>query len=166
MNMSELPSNLKQLKATDWKSKPVKEEIRGNLLKALKNNKPLFPGIIGYENTVLPSLQIALLASHDILFLGEKGQAKSRLMRSLIQFLDEYIPYIDHPSIPLHEDPYNPITTAGKKFLAQHPDDQVPIGWWKREDRYAERLAPGTKFADIIGEIDPGKLVSGVSMAN
>ncbi|MEY4789893.1 MAG: hypothetical protein RLZ61_2111, partial [Planctomycetota bacterium] len=96
MNMSELPSNLKQLKATDWKSKPVKEEIRGNLLKALKNNKPLFPGIIGYENTVLPSLQIALLASHDILFLGEKGQAKSRLMRSLIQFLDEYIPYIDH----------------------------------------------------------------------
>ena len=76
MNMSELPSNLKQLKATDWKSKPVKEEIRGNLLKALKNNKPLFPGIIGYENTVLPSLQIALLASHDILFLGEKVRLK------------------------------------------------------------------------------------------
>ena len=165
MNISELPSNLKQLKASDWKSKPVKEEIRSNLLKALKNNQPLFSGIIGYENTVLPSLQIALLASHDILFLGEKGQAKSRLMRALIQFLDEFIPFIDHPSPPVHEDPYHPITTAGKNFLAQHADEQVPIGWWKREDRYAERLAPGTKFADIIGEIDPGKLVSGVSMA-
>ncbi|MFZ4609282.1 MAG: magnesium chelatase [Gemmataceae bacterium] len=165
MNISELPSNLKQLKASDWKSKPVKEEIRSNLLKALKNNQPLFSGIIGYENTVLPSLQIALLANHDILFLGEKGQAKSRLMRALIQFLDECIPFIDHPSIPVHEDPYHPITTAGKNFLAQHTDEQVPIGWWKREDRYAERLAPGTKFADIIGEIDPGKLVSGVSMA-
>lgn len=166
MNMSELPRTLKDLKISGWKSKSVKEEIRSNLLSHLKGNLPIFPGIIGYENTVLPSLQIALLAGHDILFLGEKGQAKSRIMRALVQFLDEFIPFIDHPSIPVHEDPLNPITSAGKNFLGQHPDDQVPIAWWHRDDRYTERLAPGTKFADIIGEIDPGKLVSGVSMAN
>lgn len=129
MNMSELPRTLKELKNSGWKSKSVKEEIRSNLLSHLKGNLPIFPGIIGYENTVLPSLQIALLAGHDILFLGEKGQAKSRIMRALVQFLDEFIPFIDHPSIPVHEDPLNPITSAGKNFLGRHPDDQVPIAW-------------------------------------
>ncbi len=165
MDISSFPKNLKDLKASQWVSRSVKEEIRENLLKALKCNGLLFPGIIGYENTVLPELQIGLLAGHDILFLGEKGQAKSRLMRSLVQFLDEYIPFIDHSSCPVHEDPLNPITSAGKNIIAQHSEDLVPIGWWHRDDRYAERLAPGTKFADIIGEIDPSKLVSGVSMA-
>ncbi len=86
-------------------------------------------------------------------------------MRALVRFLDEEIPYLDIPGVPIHEDPYNPITAAGKRFVAEHADEEVPIAWWKREDRYAERLSPGTKFADIIGEIDPSKLTGGVSMS-
>jgi magnesium chelatase subunit I len=146
-------------------SKTVKQEIRDNFLRMLQAGEDLFPGIIGYENTVLPEINLAILAGHDMLFLGEKGQAKSRLMRSLVRLLDEAIPYIDHPSCPVHEDPYHPITTAGKRLLADLPDDRVPIGWWPRQQRYAERLAPGTKFADIIGEIDPAKLAAGTSMS-
>ncbi len=159
------PATLQQLRASGWVSKTVKHEIRDNFLRLLQAGAELFPGIIGYENTVIPEINLALIAGHDMLFLGEKGQAKSRLMRSLVRFLDEAIPYLDHPSIPVHEDPYKPITTAGKRLLAELPEDQIRIGWWPREQRYAERLAPGTKFADIIGEIDPAKLAAGTSMS-
>jgi magnesium chelatase subunit I len=131
----------------------------------LQTGEELFPGIIGYENTVIPEINIALIAGHDMLFLGEKGQAKSRLMRSLVRFLDEAIPCIDDSSCPVHEDPYNPISKAGKLLVASHSEQNVPIAWWPREQRYAERLSPGTKFADIIGEIDPAKLAGGASMA-
>jgi magnesium chelatase subunit I len=159
------PTTLQQLRASGWVSKTVKQEIRDNFLRLLQAGEDLFPGIIGYEDTVIPEINLALLAGHDMLFLGEKGQAKSRLMRSLVRFLDEGIPYLDHPSIPVHEDPYTPITAAGKRLLAETPEDRVRIGWWPREQRYAERLAPGTKFADIIGEIDPAKLAAGTSMS-
>lgn len=159
------PTNLKALRESGWKSRPVKDEIRANFLKKMKAGAELFPGIIGYENTVLPEINIALLAGHDILFLGEKGQAKSRLMRTLATFLDEALPYLDIAGSPVHEDPFAPITKAGKELLANTAEDQVPIAWWKREERYAERLAPGTKFADIIGEIDPAKLALGTSMS-
>jgi magnesium chelatase subunit I len=131
----------------------------------LAAGEDLFPGIIGYENTVIPEINLALIAGHDLLFLGEKGQAKSRLMRSLVRFLDEAIPYIDHPSCPVHEGPYHPITAAGKRLVAELPESKVPVAWWPRQQRYAERLAPGTKFADVIGEIDPAKLAAGTSMA-
>ena len=130
----------------------------------LQAGEDLFPGIVGYENTVLPEINLGLIAGHDLLFLGEKGQAKSRLMRSLARFLDDAIPYIEHPSLPVHEDPYHPITSAGKRLLADKPEGEIRIGWWPRAQRYAERLAPGTKFADVIGEIDPAKLAAGVSM--
>jgi magnesium chelatase subunit I len=100
-----------------------------------------------------------------MLFLGEKGQAKSRLMRSLVRFLDPEVPYLDIPGSPVHEDPEKPITRAGKELIANTPADRVPIAWWKRDERYAERLAPGTKFADVIGEIDPAKLAQGTSMS-
>ena len=113
---------------------------------------------------MLPELNIAILAQHDILFLGEKGQAKSRLMRLVSSFLDDAIPYIADPEIPVHDDPYRPITRRGQQVVADRAPEDVPIAWWNREDRYAERLSPGTKFADIIGEIDPAKLASGVSM--
>ncbi|MFK7735498.1 MAG: magnesium chelatase [Pirellulaceae bacterium] len=156
---------LAELKESGWCSKSVKQEITDNFAAALADNKPLYPGIVGYEDTVIPEINIALLSGHDMLFLGEKGQAKSRLMRSLVQFLDPYIPYLDLPEVPIHEDPFNPITSAAEKFLAEHDDDEVPIAWWPREQRYAERLSPGTKFADIIGEIDPSKLTGGVSMS-
>ena len=159
------PTTLKALRESGWQSKSVKAELRNNFLAALKSGAELFPGIVGYENTVIPEINIAVLAGHDMLFLGEKGQAKSRLMRSLVRFLDEAIPYLDIPGSPVHEDPYRPITKAGKDLLANTPEDRVPIAWWSRKERYAERLAPGTKFADVIGEIDPAKLAVGTSMS-
>ncbi|HZY87773.1 MAG TPA: magnesium chelatase [Gemmataceae bacterium] len=165
MTAGNRPSTLKDLRSSGWASRPVKHEVRDNFLRMLAAGEDLFPGIIGYENTVIPEINLALIAGHDLLFLGEKGQAKSRLMRSLVRFLDDAIPYIDHPSCPVHEDPYHPITTAGKRLLADLPEDRVPIAWWLRQQRYAERLAPGTKFADVIGEIDPAKLAAGTSMA-
>ncbi len=159
------PSTLAELRESGWQSKSVKEEIRQNFTKKLADGETLFPGIVGYEDTVIPEINIALLAGHDILFLGEKGQAKSRLMRSLVQFLDEAIPYLDIPGVPVHEDPLSPITGIAQKYLAEHDEKSVAIKWWPREERYAERLSPGTKFADIIGEIDPSKLTGGVSMS-
>ncbi len=159
------PGTLKELRDAGWKPKSVKHELRDNYLAVLKTDAPLFPGIVGYDDTVIPEISIAVLAAHDMLFLGEKGQAKSRLMRSLVRFLDEYIPYLDLPGSPIHEDPFNPITRAAKEYVHDTPEEQVRIAWWHRDERYAERLAPGTKFADVIGELDPAKLASGTSMA-
>ena len=158
------PTNLKQLRESGWVSKTVKNELRDNFLAALKRKDVLFPGIVGYDETVIPEVNIAVLAGHDMLFLGEKGQGKSRLMRTLVNYLDECVPYLDIPGSPVHEDPYHPITRAGRELVAGTPEDAVPVSWWARKDRYAERLAPGTKFADIIGEIDPAKLATGTSM--
>src|SRR5438067_3402070 len=126
------PSNLKELRDSGWISKTVKQEIRDNFLRMLKEEEDLFPGIVGYENTVIPEINLAIIAGHDMLLLGEKGQAKSRLMRSLVRFLDEETPFIDEPSCPVHEDPYHPITRAGKQLVAERPPEQVPIAWWPR----------------------------------
>ncbi len=159
------PTTLAELRRSGWKSRSVKEEIRQNFLQQLRSGAELFPGIVGYEHTVIPEINLALIAGHDMLFLGEKGQAKSRLMRSLVRFLDEAIPYLDLPGCPVHEDPYKPITAQGKRAVAEIPEEELPIAWWPRRQRYAERLAPGTKFADVIGEIDPAKLAQGTSMS-
>src|SRR5437899_50164 len=129
---------LAQLRAGGWKSKTVKDEIRDNFLAKLAQGQELFPGIIGYDYTVLPEINIALLAGHDMLFLGEKGQAKSRLMRSLVRFLDEEIPYIDAPASPVHDDPYRPISKVGKDMIARLAEEEIPIAWWPRQQRYAE----------------------------
>ena len=162
---SERPATLRELRASGWHSKSVKREMYDNFMRMLARGEELFPGIIGYEDTVVPEINLGLIAQHDMLFLGEKGQGKSRLMRLLSRFLDEEVPYLDIPGCPVHEDPCHPITSMGKRMLAEMPDTEVPIAWWPREQRYAERLAPGTKFADIIGEIDPSKLASGTSMS-
>jgi magnesium chelatase subunit I len=159
------PGNLKALRESGWVSKTVKHEIRDNFLRMLRQGEELFPGILGYDTTVIPEINLALIAGHDMLFLGEKGQAKSRLMRSLVRFLDEEIPYIDEPTAPVHDDPYRPISRVCRRLVAERHEEQVPIAWWPRRERYAERLAPGTKFADIIGEIDPAKLAGGTSMS-
>lgn len=159
------PTTLRELRASGWVSKPVKQEIHDNFLRALMAGEDLFPGIIGFEDTVIPEISISLIAQHDMLFLGEKGQAKSRLMRTLTRFLDAAVPFIDLPELPVHEDPYRPITSAGKRVVAERSEGEIPIGWWPREQRYAERLAPGTKFADLIGEIDPAKLAAGTSLS-
>src|SRR5712692_5675931 len=165
MSDSARPSTLQQLRDSGWVSKTIKHEIRDSFLAMLTRGDELFPGIVGYDSTVIPEINLALIAGHDMLFLGEKGQAKSRLMRALVRFLDETIPYLDIPGSPVHEDPYRPITRAARQMLAERGEDQVPIAWWPRQQRYAERLAPGTKFADVIGEIDPAKLAGGASMA-
>ncbi len=165
MSTTTRPTNLIELRESGWVSKPVKQEIYDNFMRMLSQGEELFPGIIGYEDTVIPEINIGLIAKHDLLFLGEKGQAKSRLMRQVARFLDEELPYLDVPGVPVHEDPFRPITRAGKEILGEMPEHKIRIGWWRREDRYAERLAPGTKFADIIGEIDPAKLAGGLSMS-
>lgn len=165
LTLSTKPSTLRELHESGWASKPVKREIHDNFLRMLSHGEELFPGIIGYEDTVIPEINLGLIAEHDLLFLGEKGQAKSRLMRLLVRFLDEEIPYLDLPGCPVHEDPYRPITEQGKRAIKNVPADKLPIAWWPRDGRYAERLAPGTKFADVIGEIDPAKLAGGTSMS-
>jgi magnesium chelatase subunit I len=159
------PRTLQELKESGYVPKSVKEEIRDNFIRMLEADEELFPGIVGYDDTVVPEINLAILAGHDMLFLGEKGQAKSRLMRLLSRFLDSEIPYIDDPSLPVHEDPMRPITSAGRRLVETVPPSELPIAWWPRSQRYAERLAPGTKFADVVGEIDPAKLAGGVSMS-
>jgi magnesium chelatase subunit I len=159
------PTTLAELRESGWTSRTVKEELRRNLVARLESGEDLFPGVLGYESTVIPSIVHAILAGHDMLFLGEKGQAKTRLMRHLADFLDEAIPHLDLPGCPVHEDPFRPITSMAKRHLAETPDHEVRIAWWPREDRYAERLAPGTRFADVVGDIDPARLVGGTSLS-
>ena len=163
--LTDAPTTLAELQENGWTSKTVKQEVHDNFLAKLQAGEELYPGIIGFDSTVIPELNIAILAQHDILFLGEKGQAKSRLMRLLASFLDEAVPYLADPAISLHDDPFRPITKRGRELVANRLPEDVPIAWWPREQRYAERLSPGTKFADIIGEIDPAKLAAGVSMS-
>ncbi|MCP4189863.1 MAG: magnesium chelatase [Planctomycetaceae bacterium] len=162
---SQRATNLQELRKSGWESKSVKQEIYDNFIAQLATGEDLFPGILGYEDTVVPEINLGLIANHDLLFLGEKGQGKSRLMRNLIRFLDSHIPYLDIPQAPLHEDPFHPLSEIARQFVRDHDEASVPIAWWPRENRYAERLAPGTKFADIIGEIDPAKLAGGASMS-
>lgn len=159
------PCNLRELRASGWVSKTVKHELHDNFLAKLAQGEELFPGIVGYDDTVIPEISLAVLAGHDMLFLGEKGQGKTRLMRGLTQFLDAELPYLALPQVAFHEDPYRPLSKFARRFVAEHPEEEVPIAWWPRTERYAERLAPGTKFADIIGEIDPAKLAGGESMS-
>ena len=127
--ISNFPSNLKELKESGWESKSVKEEMRANLISMLERGEMVFPGIIGYEDTVIPEINMAVLAGHDMLFLGEKGQAKSRMMRLLVRLLDEWIPYIDHPELPVHEDPDRPITSLGKRLVNQTDPSEIAIAW-------------------------------------
>ncbi len=159
------PGTLKALRESGWVSKTVKQELLDNFVPALARADDLFPGILGFEHTVIPEINNAIIAGHDMLFLGEKGQAKSRLMRMLCTFLDEAVPYLDIPECAVHEDPYRPITRIGREVVSSRSESEIPIRWWSRDERYAERLSPGTKFADIIGEIDPAKLARGASMS-
>jgi len=127
------PATLGALKASGWRSRTVKDELRDNLVKALRAGDELFPGMIGYDSTVIPEIINGVLAGHDMLFLGEKGQGKSRLMRLLARFLDEYTPYLAAPDgeiglggCPVHEDPLDPITRIGKMWVAEL-GDAAPI---------------------------------------
>jgi len=153
------PTTLGELRKTGWVSRPVKEEMRANAAKAIAASEPLFEGVLGYENTVLPQLENAMLAGHDVVFLGERGQAKTRMIRSLVNLLDEWMPYIEGSEI--FDDPYNPVSRHALDLVAEHGDD-TPIAWAHRSIRYGEKLAtPDTSIADLIGEVDPIKVAEG-----
>ncbi len=146
---------LGQLKASNYQSLSVKEELRKNLIKQLQAKEEGFEGILGYEETVIPELQTAILSRHNILLLGLRGQAKTRIARLLVNLLDEYIPYVAGSEI--FDDPLNPISWYAKNQIATHGDD-TPIAWQHRSERYTEKLAtPDVTVADLIGDVDPIK---------
>lgn len=155
----EKPKTLGELKKSGYKVLPVKEEMRKNLIAKMSRKEALFPGIVGYENTVIPQIENAILAGQDIIFLGERGQAKTRMIRSLIYLLDEEVPIIQGSEI--NDNPYHPISTYGKNLVKEYGED-TPIEWIPREVRFGEKLAtPDVTTADLIGEIDPVKVAEG-----
>lgn len=153
------PATLGQLKATGYKPVSVKEELRRNLIAKLRSGEELFPGILGYRDSVIPQIVNGILARHDLLFLGLRGQAKTRILRMLPLLLDEWIPILEGVEIP--DDPMSPITNAGKRIVGERGDD-APISWLHRSSRYHEKLAtPDVTIADLIGEIDLVKYAQG-----
>ena len=148
-----------ELKASGYRSIPVKDELRANLIRKLKTSEPLFPGIVGYDETVLPQLVNAILARHNIILLGLRGQAKSRIIRQLTELLDEEIPIIAGSEI--NDDPFKPISAYGRAQLELH-GDSMPVAWVPRDARFVEKLAtPDVTIADIIGDVDPIKAAKG-----
>lgn len=146
---------LAELKASGWKSETVKQELRRNLIHKIRNKEELFPGIIGYDKTVIPQVQHAILSHHDLILLGLRGQAKTRIIRGLVDFLDEYIPIVAGSEI--NDDPYKPLSKFARDLIAEK-GDETPISWVHRSERYGEKLAtPDTTVADLIGDIDPIK---------
>jgi magnesium chelatase subunit I len=146
---------LGQLKKSGYQSKSIKEEIRNNLVASIRNRENPFEGILGYEDTVIPDTERALLSRHNILFLGLRGQAKTRMARQMVDLLDEYIPVVAGSEI--NDDPLTPLSKFSKDLIAEHGDD-TPIQWLHRSERYGEKLAtPDVSVADLIGDIDPIK---------
>lgn len=149
---------LGELKASGYQSKSIKAELRENLIKKLKNKETVFQGIWGYEETVIPDLERAILAGHDVNLLGLRGQAKTRLARLMVQLLDEYIPVVEGSE--LNDDPLQPLSRYAKDKLAELGDN-TPIAWLHRDERYSEKLAtPDVSIADLIGDVDPIKAAS------
>jgi magnesium chelatase subunit I len=148
-------NTLGELKKSGYQPKSIKDELRDNLIDAIKNKETVFTGIHGYENTVIPELERAILSKHNINLLGLRGQAKTRLARMMVQLLDENIPVVKGSEI--NDDPMNPISRFAKELIAEK-GDETPITWLHREDRFAEKLAtPDVTVADIIGDVDPIK---------
>lgn len=161
MSSTPAPSSatISQLKSSGWISRPIKEEIRLNAVTKIMAKQPLFEGVLGYEDTVMPQLENAILAGHDVIFLGERGQAKTRIIRSLTGLLDEWMPIIAGSEI--NDDPYNPVSKHARDLVEELGDD-APISWVHRDLRYGEKLAtPDTSIADLIGEVDPIKVAEG-----
>jgi len=160
----DLPRTLGELRAAGHEFRTVKEELRDNLLDRLRTGAPRFPGIVGYDDTVLPEVERALLAGHDLVLLGERGQGKTRLMRGLVDLLDEWAPYITGSE--LREHPYLPLTPATRR-LADETGDLLPVSWLHRSERYGEKLAtPDTSVGDLIGDVDPIKVAQGRALGD
>ncbi|MGI9174558.1 MAG: magnesium chelatase, partial [Rhodothermales bacterium] len=155
--MSKQPDikTLGALKASGYQSVSVKDELRKNLIRKLRCRETLFPGILGFDQTVIPQIQNAILGRHDLILLGLRGQAKSRMIRMLPGLLDEFLPIVGGSEI--NDDPFAPISKYARDLLAEHGND-TPIAWLHRTERYGEKLAtPDTTIADLIGDIDPIK---------
>jgi len=157
-------STLGELKASGHRQRSIKEELRENLLKALRDGTDPWPGIVGFGSTVLPQFERAILAGHDVVLLGERGQGKTRLLRTLNLLLDEWVPVI--AGAELGEHPYEPITPASIRKAKELGDD-LPVEWRHRSERYAEKLAtPDTSVADLVGDVDPVKVAEGRSLGD
>ncbi|MEU7816487.1 ATP-binding protein [Pseudonocardia sp. NPDC049154] len=161
---SDLPRTLGALRASGHQLKGVKTEIRDNLLAALREGRDPWPGIVGFESTVLPQLERALIAGHDVVLLGERGQGKTRLLRSIANLLDEWTPVVEGSELGEH--PYEPIAPGTVRRAAELGDD-LPVAWVHRSERYTEKLAtPDTAVADLIGDVDPVKVAEGRSLGD
>jgi magnesium chelatase subunit I len=159
MAKSQRATTIGELRKSGYEVLPVRSELRKNFIERMRGRERLFPGIVGYEETVIPQVETAILAGQDIIFLGERGQAKSRLIRSLVGFLDEEIPII--AGCEINDNPYSPVCRACLDRTAEH-GDAVEIDWLPRDARYAEKLAtPDISIADLIGEVDPIKVAEG-----
>ena len=157
--MPNRPATLGELRASGWRSVPVKEELRRNAAARIAAGRPLVDGLLGYDDTVLPQVENALLAGHDVIFLGERGQAKTRLIRSLTALLDEWLPVVAGSEI--NDDPEHPVSRYGRDLVAER-GDETPIDWVHRDRRFGEKLAtPDTSIADLIGEVDPIRVAEG-----
>ena len=158
------PVTLGELKSSGYEVLSVREEMRRNLMQKLANKEEVLPGIIGYQDSVIPQIENAILSGQDIILLGERGQAKSRIIRSLTNLLDEEVPIIDGVEIP--ENPYKPMSSKARQIVAEQ-GDATPISWLTRDRRYGEKLAtPDITIADLIGEIDPIKIAEGRYLAD
>ncbi|PWU50204.1 magnesium chelatase [Micromonospora globispora] len=161
---ADLPGTLGELRTSGHHYRTVKQEIRDNLLARMRSGEERFPGIVGYEDTVLPEVERALLAGHDMVLLGERGQGKTRLIRSLGALLDEWTPVI--PGSVLNEHPMHPLTPASRALVAE-AGDELPIGWLHRSMRYGEKLAtPDTSVGDLIGDVDPIRIAQGRTLGD
>ena len=153
------PSTIGELRKAEYEVPGIKTEMRRNLVRLMREGADLFPGILGYEETVIPSIETAILSGQDLVFLGERGQAKSRLIRAMVGLLDEFVPVIE--GCQINDDPYHPACRECREKVAAGGDN-VAISWWHRDERYAEKLAtPDTSIADLIGEVDPIKVAEG-----
>jgi magnesium chelatase subunit I len=161
---SDTATTIGELRAAGYPDRTVKEELRANLLGKLARGEELFPGILGFDDSVLPALERGILAGHDLILLGERGQAKTRLVRAIVDLLDAAVPAIEGCEIDDH--PYHPIC-ARCRSLVEAEGDGVPISWVQRDDRYAEKLAtPDTSVADLIGDVDPIRVAEGRYLAD
>src|SRR5579862_5810686 len=156
---SNLPTALADLRASGWQSVSVAEDMRRNTAKLIATGASLVPGVLGFEDTVVPQLENAILAGHDIILLGERGQAKTRVIRSMVGLLDEWMPIVAGSEI--NDDPYAPVSAHARHLIADR-GDETPIEWVHRDRRFGEKLAtPDTSIADLIGEVDPIKVAEG-----